>query len=107
MRSRRHGLRMCKRLSAFIRRSEAAGCRSRWKLPMHGEFSKQLLAEARGSTRRTMAVGIVLLVVAAALYYVFGNPAGKQPRSNRFGAEGPVPVHVTPVTRADIPVCLD
>jgi len=74
---------------------------------MHGEFSKQLLAKARGSTRRTLAVGIVLLVVAAALYYVFGNPAGKQPRSNRFGADGPVPVLVSPVTRADIPVYLD
>jgi membrane fusion protein, multidrug efflux system len=74
---------------------------------MHGEFSKQLLAKARGSTRRTLAVGIVLLVVVAALYYVFGNPAGRQQRAGRFGADGPVPVLVSPVTRADVPVYLD
>ncbi|HEY2419213.1 MAG TPA: efflux RND transporter periplasmic adaptor subunit, partial [Steroidobacteraceae bacterium] len=74
---------------------------------MHGEFSKQLLAKARGSTRRMLAVGVVLLVVAAALYYVFGNPASRQARSNRFGAEGPVPVLVSPVARADVPVYLD
>jgi len=77
---------------------------------MHGEFSKQLLAKARGSTRstrRTLAVGIVLLAVAASIYYVFGNPAGRQQRAGRFGADGPVPVLVSPVTRADVPVYLD
>ena len=74
---------------------------------MHGEFPKQLLAKARGNTRRTLAVGVVLLAVIAALYYVFGNPAGRQSRSARFGAEGPVPVLVSSVTRADVPVYLD
>ncbi|HXZ47188.1 MAG TPA: efflux RND transporter periplasmic adaptor subunit [Pseudolabrys sp.] len=73
---------------------------------MHGEFPKQLLAKARGSTRRTLAVGVVLLAVIAALYYVFG-PTGQQRRGNRFTAEGPVPVLVAPVARADVPVYLD
>ena len=73
---------------------------------MHGEFSKQLLAKARGSTRRTLAVGVVLLAVIAALYYVFG-PSGQQRRGTRFTGEGPVPVLVAPVARADVPVYLD
>jgi len=72
---------------------------------MHGEFPKQLLAKARGSTRRTFAVGIVLLAIIAALYYVFGPTA--QRRGNRFIAEGPVPVLAAAVARADVPVYLD
>jgi membrane fusion protein, multidrug efflux system len=74
---------------------------------MHGEFPKQILAKARGSTRRALAICVVLLVVGGALYYVFGNPAGQQRRGNRFGTEGPVPVVVAAVTRADVPVYLD
>lgn len=74
---------------------------------MHGEFSKQLLAKARGTTRRTLAIGAVLLVVIGALYYVFGGPSAQQRRGNRFGAEGPVPVVVATVSRADVPVYLD
>jgi membrane fusion protein, multidrug efflux system len=74
---------------------------------MHGEFSKQLLAKAGGSKRRMLATGIILIAVIAALYYVFGGPAGQQRRANRFGAEGPVPVLVAPATRADVPVYLD
>jgi len=73
---------------------------------MHGEFPKQLLAKARGNTRRTLAVGFVLLAVIAALYYVFG-PTAQQRRGGRFTAEGPVPVLVAPVARADVPVYLD
>ena len=73
---------------------------------MHGEFPKQLLAKARGSTRRTLAVAFVLLAVIAALYYVFG-PTAQQRRGNRFSAEGPVPVLVASVTRADVSVYLD
>ena len=74
---------------------------------MHGEFSKQLLAKAGGSKRRVLATVIILIAVVAALYYVFGGPAGQQRRANRFGADGPVPVLVSAVTRADVPVYLD
>ena len=74
---------------------------------MHGEFPKKILAKARGSTRRALAICVVLLVVVGALYYVFGNTAGQQRRGNRFGTEGPVPVVVAAVTRADVPVYLD
>jgi membrane fusion protein, multidrug efflux system len=73
---------------------------------MHGEFSKQLLAKARGSTRRTLSVALVLIAIIAALYYVFGGPAAQR-RAGRFTAEGPVPVLVAAVTRADVPVYLD
>ncbi len=74
---------------------------------MHGEFSKQLLARAGGSKRRVLATVIILIAVAAALYYVFSGPTAQQRRVNRFGTEGPVPVLVSPVTRADVPVYLD
>ena len=74
---------------------------------MHGEFGKQLLATARGSKRRTLAIGLILIAVIAALYYVFGGPAGQQRRTNRFGTEGPVPVLAAAATRADVPVYLD
>ena len=74
---------------------------------MHGEIPKQLLAKARGSTRRTLAVTFILLAILGALYYVFGGPAAQQRRAGRFAAEGPVPVLATTVTRADVPVYLD
>ena len=74
---------------------------------MHGEFPKQLLAKARGSTRRTLSIAFILIVIIAALYYVFGGPAAQQRRPGRFAAEGPVPVLVAGVTRADVPVYLD
>ena len=74
---------------------------------MHGEFPKQILAKARGSTRRAVAIALVLIAIAGALYYVFGGPAAQQRRGNRFAAEGPVPVLATTVSRADVPVYLD
>jgi multidrug efflux system membrane fusion protein len=74
---------------------------------MHGELPKQLLAKARGSTRRTLAVAVILVAILGALYYVFGGPAAQQRREGRFAAEGPVPVLATTVTRADVPVYLD
>ena len=74
---------------------------------MHGEFPKQLLAKARGSTRRTLSIALILIVILAGLYYVFGGPAAQQRRAGRFAAEGPVPVLVAPATRADVPVYLD
>jgi len=74
---------------------------------MHGEFPKQLLAKARGSKRRMLAIGIILIAVVGALYYVFGGPTALQRRANRFGTEGPVPVVVASAARADVPVYLD
>ena len=72
---------------------------------MHGEFPKQILAKARGSTRRTLVIGIVLIALAAAFYYVFSASAPQQRRGGRFAAgEGPVPVLVAPAARADVPV---
>ena len=74
---------------------------------MHGEVPRQLLSKARGSKRRTLAIAIILIAIVAALYYVFGGPASQQRRASRFGAEGPVPVLVATVSRADVPVFLD
>src|SRR6476659_4191361 len=74
---------------------------------MHGEFPKELLAKARGNTRRTLAIALILIGIIAALYYVFGGPAAQQRRASRFATEGPVPVLATAVTRADVPVYLD
>jgi multidrug efflux system membrane fusion protein len=74
---------------------------------MHGEVPKQLLVKARSSARRTLAVAIILTAVIAALYYVFGGHGTQQRRAGRFGGEGPVPVLVAPVARADVPVYLD
>jgi len=74
---------------------------------MHGEIPKQFLAKARGSTRRTLSIALILIVILAALYYVFGGPAAQQRRAGRFAAEGPVPVLVASVARADVPVYLD
>src|SRR6478609_524760 len=74
---------------------------------MHGEIPKQLLAKARGSTRRTLAVAFILIAILGALYYVFGGPGAQQRRAGRFATEGPVPVLATAVTRADVPVYLD
>ena len=76
---------------------------------MHGEFPKQFLAKARSGTRRTLAIGIVLIALAALFYYVFSASAPQQQRrGGRFAAgEGPVPVLVAPAARADVPVYLD
>ena len=75
---------------------------------MHGEFPKQILAKARRGTRRTLAIGIVLIALAAVFYYVFSASAPQQRRGGRFAAgEGPVPVLVAPAARADVPVYLD
>jgi membrane fusion protein, multidrug efflux system len=76
---------------------------------VHGEFPKQFLAKARSGTRRTLAIGIVLIALAALFYYVFSASAPQQQRrGGRFAAgEGPVPVLVAPAARADVPVYLD
>jgi len=75
---------------------------------MHGEFPKQILAKARGGTRRTLVIGLVLIALAAAVYYIFSATAPQQRRGGRFAAgEGPVPVLVAQAARADVPVYLD
>ena len=74
---------------------------------MHGEFPKQLLAKTRGSTRRMLAIAIILIAVVATLYYVFGTSGLQQRRGGRFAAEGPVPVLAATAARADVPVYLD
>ncbi len=72
---------------------------------MHGELPKRLKQAA--SRRRTMAGGLILVAVAAALIYVFAWPVAAPKRVDRFGAEGPVPILAAPVARADVPVYLD
>src|SRR5664280_2421574 len=98
---------MCWRSSVFIRRSAAAGGRSRWRPPRHGELPKQIWAKTKGRTRRNLAVVLIVVAVAAALVYVFAKSPPQQNRS-RFGAEGgPVPVLAAPAAKADVPVYLD
>jgi multidrug efflux system membrane fusion protein len=74
---------------------------------MHGELPKQIWAKTKGRTRRNLAIGVIVIVAAAALIYVFtGSPP--QQRRSPFGAEGgPVPVLVAAATKADVPVYLD
>jgi multidrug efflux system membrane fusion protein len=76
---------------------------------MHGEVPKHLIVKkTRGRARRNIAIFVVLVGVAAALYYVFGSSAPQQQRRGRFAAEsGPVPVLVAPTSFADVPVYLN
>jgi multidrug efflux system membrane fusion protein len=74
---------------------------------MHGELPKQIWAQTKGRTRRNLAIGLIVIVLAAALIYVFSGPT-KQVNRSRFGAEGgPVPVLVTTSATSDVPVYLD
>jgi multidrug efflux system membrane fusion protein len=90
---------------------------------MHGELPRQIWAKniwakniwakniwtkTSGRNRRTLAIGLILIVVAAALIYVFtGSPAPTR-SGGRFGADsGPVPVLVAAAQKADVPVYLD
>ncbi|HZL39824.1 MAG TPA: efflux RND transporter periplasmic adaptor subunit [Pseudolabrys sp.] len=73
---------------------------------MHGELPKQIWAKTSTRNRR-VAVGVIVIVIGVALYYVFSGSPPPQNRS-RFGAEsGPVPILVTAATKADVPVYLD
>ena len=72
---------------------------------MHGELPKRLKQAA--SRRRFLASALIILVIAAALAYVFGWPVPKPKTFSRFAAEGPVPVLVAQASRADVPVYLD
>ncbi len=72
---------------------------------MHGELPKQLKQAA--SRRRIVAGALIVALFAAALIYVFAWPVPTPKRVGRFAAEGPVPVLVATVSRADVPVYLD
>jgi multidrug efflux system membrane fusion protein len=75
---------------------------------MHGEVPKRILAKATGHGRRNLAILLILVAVAAALYYVFSGAPPKPQQRGRFAAEtGPVPVLAAPATKADVPVYLD
>ena len=74
---------------------------------MHGELPKQIWAKAKTRTRRNLAIGLLVIAVAAALIYVFTGSRPQQRRSP-FGAEGgAVPVLVAAAAKADVPVYLD
>ena len=75
---------------------------------MHGELPKPVEAPTTRRGRRAVVTGTLLVLVAAALAYVF-YPAGQQQpqRRGRFTAEGPVPVLLAPAARADVPVYLE
>lgn len=73
---------------------------------MHGELPKRLLQEAKGGKRRTLVVGLILILIVAALIYQFTGTSTPQRRPGRFAADGPVPVLIAAATRADVPVYL-
>jgi membrane fusion protein, multidrug efflux system len=74
---------------------------------MHGELPKALSAKAGSRSRRYLAIGLVVIVIAATLIYVFTAAPPTQQRRGRFAANGPVPVLVVAAARADVPVYLD
>jgi membrane fusion protein, multidrug efflux system len=75
---------------------------------MHGELPRQIWAKTSQRNRRYLAIGLVLLVVIAALVYVFGGSPTPTRTGGRFGADGgPVPVLVAASAKADVPVYLD
>ena len=73
---------------------------------MHGELPKQIWAKTSTRNRR-VAIAVLIIVIGAALYYLFSGSPAPQNRS-RFGAEnGPVPILVAAAAKADVPVYLD
>jgi multidrug efflux system membrane fusion protein len=74
---------------------------------MHGELPQQIRRMTSSRNRRYLAIAAIVLLVVAALFYVFNKSVPPQTRS-RFGAEGgPVPVLAAAATTADVPVYLD
>jgi len=74
---------------------------------MHGELPKRLLTQGASRGRRLAVGALIVVALAAALYYVFGTPAPQQKQFRRFAAEGPVPVLVAEAARANVPVYID
>ena len=74
---------------------------------MHGELPRQIWARTSARNRRYLAIALILILVAAALFYVFGGSSAPT-RVGRFGADGgPVPVLAAASVKADVPVYLD
>jgi multidrug efflux system membrane fusion protein len=74
---------------------------------MHGELPKQIWAKTSRRNRRVLVIGLIVILIAVALVYMFtGSPPQQRRAGGRFGAEGPVPVLVAAATRADVPVYL-
>jgi multidrug efflux system membrane fusion protein len=74
---------------------------------MHGELPKQIWAQTKGHSRRNLAIGLIVIVLIAALIYVLTGTPAPQTRS-RFGDQGgPVPVLVAAAATSDVPVYLD
>jgi membrane fusion protein, multidrug efflux system len=74
---------------------------------MHGELPKKLQTKSTSRGRRFLAGALILIAVAAGLYYVFGAPLPQQKHARRYAASGPVPVLAQAAARADVPVYLD
>ena len=80
---------------------------------MHGELPRQIWAKTfSGKTsdrnRRYLAIGLILIVVSAALSYVFSGSSAPTRSGGRFGADGgPVPILAAAAVNADVPVYLD
>jgi multidrug efflux system membrane fusion protein len=74
---------------------------------MHGELPKQIWAKTSRRNRRVLAIGLIVILIAVALVYMFtGSPEPQRRAGGRFAAEGPVPVLVAAAARADVPVYL-
>jgi len=75
---------------------------------MHGEVPKPAETKSKGRTRRNLAIVLTIVVIAAALFYVFTKSPVPQQSRSRFGAaNGPVPVLATAAIKANVPVYLD
>jgi multidrug efflux system membrane fusion protein len=75
---------------------------------MHGELPRRIWAKTSSRNRRHLAIGLTLIVIIAALFYVFGGSSTSKRTVGRFGADGgPVPVLVATAAKADVAVYLD
>jgi multidrug efflux system membrane fusion protein len=74
---------------------------------MHGELPRRIWAKTSIRNRRFLAIGLIVIVVAMALIFIFGGSSPQQPRPGRFAADGPVPVLVAAAQKTDVPVYLD
>jgi multidrug efflux system membrane fusion protein len=75
---------------------------------MHGEVPKPVEIKSKGHTKRNLAIVLTVVVIAAALVYVFTKSSPVPQTRSRFGAvSGPVPVLATAAIKANVPVYLD
>ena len=74
---------------------------------MHGELPGKIWAKTSSGNRRTLAIGLIVIILAASLFYVFGGSSAPKRAGGRFAADGPVPVLVAAAQKADVPVYLD